>query len=100
MEQYYEEISSLVQGLLIPARVEKKIDNDVYEKFCEILIELAKKVKGTEYIPRRIAGLLYFISTSLSNEASFCKYDDELFLASAKIDELIDEVLWDSPLKS
>lgn len=100
MEQYYEEINSLVQGLLVPARAEKKIDNDVYEKFCEILIDLANRLKGTEYIPRKIAGLLYFISTSLSNEASFCKYDDELFLASAKIDELIDEVLWDSPLKN
>lgn len=70
MEELYVNINELVQDLLIPARVEKKINKEAFEKFYNILVELENKVKGEEYIPRKIAGLLYFISTSLSAEAT------------------------------
>ncbi|CUN14152.1 MAG: hypothetical protein ACLSFA_17655 [Roseburia inulinivorans] len=73
MEELYVNINELVQDLLIPARVEKKINKEAFEKFYNILVELENKVKGEEYIPRKIAGLLYFISTSLSAEATNLK---------------------------
>ena len=73
MEELYVNINELVQDLLIPARVEKKINKEAFEKFYNILLELENKVKGEEYIPRKIAGLLYFISTSLSAEATNLK---------------------------
>lgn len=46
MEEIYAEINDLVQALLIPARVEKRIDNEIFEKFCTILEELEKNMKG------------------------------------------------------
>ena len=73
MEELYVNINELVQDLLIPARVEKKINKEAFEKFYNILVELENKVKAEEYIPRKIAGLLYFISTSLSAEATNLK---------------------------
>ena len=73
MEELYVNINELVQDLLIPARVERKINKEAFEKFYNILVELENKVKGEEYIPRKIAGLLYFISTSLSAEATNLK---------------------------
>ena len=73
MEELYVNINELVQDLLIPARFEKKINKEAFEKFYNILVELENKVKGEEYIPRKIAGLLYFISTSLSAEATNLK---------------------------
>ena len=73
MEELYVNINELVQDLLIPARVEKKINKEAFEKFYNILVELENKVKGEEYIPRKIVGLLYFISTSLSAEATNLK---------------------------
>ena len=73
MEELNVNINELVQDLLIPARVEKKINKEAFEKFYNILVELENKVKGEEYIPRKIAGLLYFISTSLSAEATNLK---------------------------
>ena len=73
MEELYVNINELVQDLLIPARVEKKINKEAFEKFYNILVELENKVKGEEYIPRKSAGLLYFISTSLSAEATNLK---------------------------
>ena len=75
MEELYVNINELVQDLLIPARVEKKINKEAFEKFYNILVELENKVKGEEYIPRKIAGLLYFISTSLSAEATNLNFD-------------------------
>ena len=73
MEELYVNINELVQDLVIPARVEKKINKEAFEKFYNILVELENKVKGEEYIPRKIAGLLYFISTSLSAEETNLK---------------------------
>lgn len=100
MEDFYENIDELVQDLLIPARTEKKIDTQVFEKFYGILIELEKKMKGEECIPRKIAGLLFFIYRSLSAEAEHCSYNDELFIAVAKLEDMLDRILWDSPFKN
>ncbi|MCR5607484.1 MAG: hypothetical protein K6G26_00280 [Lachnospiraceae bacterium] len=92
MDNYYEKINDLVIGLLVPARTEKKIDSKVYDKFCEILINLAKDLKGKEYISIKLAGLLFMIETSLSAEASYCEPDDEVFCAYCRISRLIENI--------
>lgn len=100
MDEFYVNINELLQDLLIPVRTEKKINIKVFEKFYGLLTELENKLKGEEYIPRKIAGLLYFIYTSLSAEAEHCNYNDELFIAVAKLEDKIDRILWDSPFKN
>ena len=100
MEDFYESIDDLVQDLLIPARTEKKIDMQVFEKFYGILIELENELKGEDSIPRKIAGLLFFIFRSLSAEAEHCSYNNELFIAVAKLEDMLDRILWDSPFKN
>lgn len=100
MKEFYENINELVQDLLIPARTEKRINIEAFEKFYNILIALENRIKGEEYIPRKIAGLLYFISSSLSTEAVNCNYNDELFIAAARIEDMVDKILWDSPFKN
>lgn len=100
MDEFYISINEFVQDLVIPARTEKKIDIQVFEKFYSILTELENELKGEEYIPRKIVGLLYFIYTSLSAEAQHCSYDDELFIAVAKLEDMLDRILWDSPFKN
>lgn len=72
----------------------------VFEKFYGILTELENKLKGETYIPRKIAGLLYFIYTSLSAEAEHCSYNDELFISVARLEDMLDRILWDSPFKN
>lgn len=99
MEDFYENIDELVQDLLIPARTEKKMDTQVFEKFYGILIELEKELKGEECIPRKIAGLLFFVYRSLSADAEHCSYNDELFIAVTKLEDMLDKILWDSPFK-
>lgn len=100
MEDFYEKIDELVQDLLVPARTEKVIDKQAFEKFYGILIDLEKEMKGAECIPRKIAGLLFFIYRSLSAEAEHCRYNDELFIAVAKLEDMLDRILWDSPFKN
>lgn len=100
MNGFYVKINEFVQDLVIPARTEKKIDKQVFEKFYGILTELEQELKGEEFISRKIAGLLYFIYTSLSAEAEHCSYNDELFIAVAKLEDMLDRILWDSPFKN
>lgn len=97
MEEIYKEIDDLIQDLLVPARTEKRIDGKTLESFYSILTELEKKMKGKEMIPRKIAGILYFIYVSLSSEITQYNYNDELFMAVAKIEGMLDKILWDSP---
>ena len=99
MENIYKNIDALVQDLLIPARAEKKIDKQAFEKFYGILNELESEFKGKDFIPREIAGLLFFIYRSLSADADHCRYTDDLFLAVAKLEDMLDRILWDSPFK-
>ncbi|MBP3621089.1 MAG: hypothetical protein J6J16_04955 [Lachnospiraceae bacterium] len=100
MEDFYGRIDELVQDLLIPARTEKTIDKQAFEKFYGILIELEKEMKGEECVPRKIAGLLFFIYRTLSAEAEHCSYNDELFIAVANLEDMLDRILWDSPFKN
>lgn len=100
MEDFYGRIDELVQDLLIPARTEKTIDKQAFEKFYGILIELEKEMKGEECVPRKIAGLLFFIYRTLSAEAEHCSYNDELFIVVANLEDMLDRILWDSPFKN
>ncbi len=100
MEDFCEKIDELVQDLLVPARTEKKIDRHAFDEFYGILIELEKRMQGEEYVSRKIAGLLFFIYRSLSSEAEHCSYNDELFIAVAKLEDMLDRILWDSPFRN
>lgn len=99
MDRYYEQINELVLGLLVPARTQKVIDREIFQKFCDILEEIETEVKGEASIQRKIAGLLFFIYRSLSNEVTTNDYKDELFRAVGKLEEILDKILWDSPFK-
>lgn len=99
MDSYYEQINELVQDLLIPARMDKSIDKEVFEKFCEILNNIENEVRGKENIPRRIVGLLFFIYCSLSDEVVSNNYKDELFIAVGKLEDILDRIFWNSPFK-
>lgn len=97
MDDYYEQIDQLVLDLLIPARMEKKIDKAAFEKFYEILEKIEKKVQGKENIPRKIAGFLFFIYCSLADEVVKDDYKNELFRAVGKLEDILERIFWDSP---
>ncbi len=99
MDKYYEQINELVQDLLIPARTQKIIDKDAFKKFCDILEEIKNEVQGKDSIPRKLAGLIFFIYCSLSDEVVINDYKDELFRAVGKLEDILDKIFWDSPFK-
>lgn len=100
MDIYYDQINQLVQDLLIPARVEKTIDKEAFEKLYEILVKLENEVQGKENISRKIVGLLFFIYCSLSDEVVSNDYRDELFRTVGKLEDILDRIFWDSPFKN
>lgn len=99
MEEYYNRINAIVLDLLLPVRTQKIVDKKSFDILCGILDELAIELKGEEQIPRKIAGLLFFIYCSLSDNVLDNNYQNELFGAVGKLEELLDRVFWDSPFK-
>lgn len=99
MDIYYEQINELVQDLLIPARMEKTIDKEIFERYCKILDDIENEFRGKENIPRKIVGLLFFIYCSLSDEVVTNDYKDELFKAVGKLEDILDRIFRDSPFK-
>lgn len=99
MDKYYEQIDFLVQDLLIPARTQKVINKEVFDKFYNILLEIEKEVQGKKDISRKIAGLLFFIYRSLSDAVTINDYTDELFQAVGKLEDILDRIFWDSPFR-
>ena len=79
MDEYYGQINGLILDLLIPVRTEKKLNKEVFLKLCDILEKIEDEVRGKESIQRNIAGLIFFIYRSLSDEVVTNDYKNELF---------------------
>ena len=99
MDTQYEQIDELVLDLLLPARTEKVLNKEAFQKFLEILEKIENEVRGKESIQRNVAGLIFFIYCSLSAEVMTDDYKNELFRAVGKLEDMLDKIFWDSPLK-
>lgn len=99
MDEYYGQINGLILDLLIPVRTEKKLNKEVFLKLCDILEKIEDEVRGKESIQRNIAGLIFFIYRSLSDEVTTNDYKNELFRAVGKLEDILDKIFWDSPFK-
>lgn len=99
MDEYYGQINGLILDLLIPVRTEKKLNKEVFLKLCDILEKIEDEVRGKESIQRNIAGLIFFIYRSLSDEVATNDYKNELFRAVGKLEDILDKIFWDSPFK-
>ncbi|MFG6324294.1 MAG: hypothetical protein K1W35_14930 [Lachnospiraceae bacterium] len=99
MDEYYGQINGLILDLLIPVRTEKKLNKEVFLKLCDILEKIEDEVRGKESIQRNIAGLIFFIYRSLSDEVVTNDYKNELFRAVGKLEDILDKIFWDSPFK-
>lgn len=93
------ELDNIIVDLLTSARATRNINDKVLKKFYELLDELVEKNKGEEFIPRKIAGLLFFIYISLDSNIQNNNYKDPLFLIVADVQDYLDKILWDSPFK-
>lgn len=100
METIYAQIDELIIDLLVPARTKKTINQETFQRFWLLLEEIEKKVRDEEYIPKKIVGLLFFIYTQLSTEASYCDYPDELFIAVGKLEGMLEKIFGDSSFRS
>ena len=90
-------INEIVQKLLIPIRVEKTIDKEAFDLFYCYLDELVKIIEGKELIPRKLAGLLFYIYVTLISEIEIDNYKNPIFMEAAKLEGYLDRILWDSP---
>lgn len=96
---YYEQINDIILDLLGPVRTKKEIKREIFDKLYLILDNIKKEIKGEEVIPRKLAGILFFIYFSLNAEAIHTKYPDAIFMETANIESYLDDIIWDSPFK-
>ena len=93
MDTYYEQINDLVLDLLLPARTEKVLNKEALQKFLEILEKIENEVRGKESIQRNVAGLVFFIYRSLSDEVMTDDYKNELFRAVGELEDMLTRYL-------
>lgn len=96
MDEFYDRVNELVVDLLVPARITKVLNREAYEKLCAVLQEIDDAVKGKEDIPQKLAGLLFFLYCSLSDQIKGKSYTDELFRAVGTMEGYLRRIL-DAP---
>lgn len=92
-----ESISELTVDLLVPIRTSKIVNKEAFDKLYVLLDELKVLIKGEKTISRRLAGLLFFIYTTILAESEHSHYSNPIFIESGRIEDYLSEVLWDSP---
>lgn len=92
-----ENIDKLTIDLLVPLRGSKYVNKEAFDKLYLLLDELVKLMKDQEVISRKLAGLLFFIYTSVSAEAEHAHYASDIFMVAANLEDYLDKILWDSP---
>lgn len=92
-----QSINNLTVDLLVPIRNSKTVNREAFDKLYLILDELKALIKGELMISRRLAGLLFFIYTSISGEAEHAHYSSPVFIEVARLEDYLSKILWDSP---
>lgn len=90
-------INDLTTDLLVPIRTTKKVDKKAFEEFYQLLEEVKSLVQGKDEISRKLAGLLFFIYTTISAEAEHVGYQNPIFIETARLEDYLSKILWDSP---
>lgn len=92
-----ENINKLSVDLLIPIRTSKTVDKKVFDELYLLLDELKVLIKGELIIRRKLAGMLFFLYTSISAEAEHAHYSSPLFMEVGRLEGYLSNILWDSP---
>lgn len=92
-----EAINKLTVGLLVPIRTSKTVNKEMFDNLYVLLDELQELMKGEVLINRKLAGLLFFIYTSVSAEAEHAHYLNPIFIETGKLEGYLSEIFWDSP---
>lgn len=86
------DINNIVIDILIPARCDKKVNEEAFSKLEQILIELKEKIKDSEVVSKKLVHVLFFVYMQLDMEASYCGYDHPLFQRVAKLEGMLSDI--------
>lgn len=92
-----ESINKLTVDLIVPIRTSKTVNKEAFDKLYLLLDELKVLIKGELIISRKLAGLLFFIYTSISAESEHTHYSSPIFIEVGRLEDYLSKILWDSP---
>lgn len=86
MDEIAIQIESIFSDILLPARTEKSVNEEAFAKLEALTTLLKQEISSSELISRRLTGVLFSLYILLNAEAQYCKYDNPLFLKTAKFE--------------
>lgn len=75
IREIMENIDEIMIELLIPARIQKKVNEEAFDKLVQSLEEMKVLFTDCPEVPKKLVYSLLFISTQMNVEAMYC--DDE-----------------------
>lgn len=96
MDLIGEKLNDLMLPLLLPVRIKKNVDEEVFQKVEALLNELKLSVIDNKEISRKLVGTLYFIYASLKTEEYYCNDEGNLRCKIGVLESYLD-VIFDSP---
>lgn len=97
IKEIEESINELIIDLLVPIRTSKTVNKEAFDKLYLLLDEVKTLIKGEGVISRNLAGLLFFIYTTVSAEAEHAHYTNAVFIEAGKLEDYLKKILRDSP---
>lgn len=94
IQEIEKELDLVFWDLLIPLRGEKRIDPDLFGKFCSCLDELIDLVLGDPAAKKRVVGFLYLVYEVFLAEAKLAPEPDLIRAEARKLQDRL-ERLWD-----
>ncbi len=86
-------INKLTVDLLVPIRGSKTINQEAFDKLHFLLDELIINLKDEKTIKRSLAGLIFFIYTTVVAESEHLHYSDPIFIEAGRLEEYLDRLL-------
>lgn len=97
IEEIEEDINKLLRDLLDPISESKVINKEAFDRLYMLLDKLKILIKGELLMSRKLAGLLFFIYTSLLSEVDKDKSITSVFVELKRLEEYVSSILWDLP---
>ncbi len=93
IDEIEDSINKLTVDLLTPIRGSKTINQEAVEKLHSLLDELIVLLKDEKTIKRSLAGLLFFIYTTVAAESEHLHYSHPVFIEAGRLEEYLDRLL-------
>lgn len=75
-------LDALTTEILLPLRASKEVDTAAMNRLYALAEELAAELRGSDAVPRRLTGKLWFVFTQMLSEADHTRSPDDILMSA------------------